>query len=128
MRVLLDTHVFMWWINEDARLSRGAVEVLAEGENELLFSVASGWEMAIKIGVGKLTVNDDLGPYLSRYLVENAIGVLPVTLSHVVGVTSLPTHHHDPFDRLLVAQAIAEEAPLVSADPQFMRYPVEVIW
>lgn len=128
MRVLLDTHVFMWWINEDARLSREAVNVLAAGENELLFSAASGWEMAIKLGLGKLTVNDDLGPYISRHLAENAMVALPVSLSHAVGVTRLPAHHRDPFDRLLVAQAMVEGVPLVSADPQVARYPIDVIW
>lgn len=128
MRVLLDTHVFMWWINDDARLSEAARELLSDGGNELLFSVASGWEMAIKIGLGKLTVTGNLGSFLSERLTENAMEVLPLSLSHAVGVTELPHHHRDPFDRLLVAQAIFEGIPLLTADPHLSQYPVEVIW
>lgn len=128
MRVLLDTHVFMWWINDDARLSEAARELLSDGGNELLFSVASGWEMATKIGLGKLTVTGNLGSFLSERLTENAMEVLPVSLSHAVGVTELPHHHRDPFDRLLMAQASVEGIPLLTADPHLSQYPVEVIW
>lgn len=125
---MLDTHVFMWWINDDGRLSEVARDLLSDGGNEVLFSVASGWEMAIKIGLGKLTVTGNLGSYLSERLTENAMEVLPVCLSHAVGVTELPHHHRDPFDRLLVAQAIIEGISLLSADPHLSQYPVEVIW
>ena len=128
MRVLLDTHVFLWWINDDARLSEGAQETFADGDNELLFSAASGWEMAIKAGLGKLTVAGTLGPFLTTHLAENDIGVLPVSLSHAVGVTELPDLHRDPFDRLLVSQAMVEKLPILSADPEISRYPVEIIW
>lgn len=128
MRVLLDTHAFLWWINADARLSEGAREVFTEGDNELLFSVASGWEMAIKAGLGNLTVSGRLGPYISEQLAENAVEVLPISLSHAVGVSDLPDHHRDPFDRLLVSQAVVEGLPILTADPRISRYPVETIW
>lgn len=128
MRVLLDTHAFLWWINEDGRLSEGAREIFADGDNELLFSVASGWEMAIKAGLGKLTVSGDLLPYLSTHISENAIEVLPISLSHAVGVNDLPEHHRDPFDRLLVSQAVVEKLPILTADPEIPRYPVETLW
>ncbi len=128
MRVLLDTHAFLWWINDDARMSERAREVFSDGDSELMFSVASSWEMAIKMGLGKLTVSGELGSYLSTRLAENAMEVLPISLGHTVGVTELPDHHRDPFDRLLVAQALAEDLLIASADPQIARYPVEVLW
>lgn len=128
MRVLLDTHAFLWWINEDTRMSERTTEIFSDGDNELLFSAASSWEMAIKIGLGKLRVSGEFGSYLSRCLAENAMEVLPVSFAHTVGVARLPHHHRDPFDRILVAQALIEEIPIVSADDSISRYPVETIW
>lgn len=128
MKILLDTHVFLWWVAEDPRLSEAAREVVSAGENELLFSAASGWEMAIKVRLGKLRVPDDLGAYLSMQLSKNAVEVLPVTLRHATGVAHLPGHHRDPFDRLLVAQALAESLTIVTADPLVAKYPVETLW
>lgn len=128
MRLLLDTHAFVWWINDDSRLSDEARNLFSDGGNELLFSVASGWEMAIKISSGKLTVTGDLVSYLSRYLAENAIEVLPISLSHAAGVAELPNYHRDPFDRLLISQALQENIALLSADPQVARYPAQIIW
>lgn len=128
MRVLLDTHAFLWWIGDDPRLSERAREVLSDGDNDLVFSAASGWEIAIKARLGRLHVPGDLNTYLFRQLTENYTSVLPVHLSHALRVHALPDHHRDPFDRLLVAQAIVEEIPLLSADPRIARYPVEVVW
>lgn len=84
--------------------------------------------MAIKVGLGNLTVTGPLGPYLSKRLSENVIGVLPVSLRHAVAVAELPNHHRDPFDRLLVAQALAEDLVILTADPLVTKYPVETIW
>ncbi len=128
MRVLLDTHVFLWWINDDPRMSERARRVISDEGNDLLFSAASGWEIAIKAGLGRLRVTGDLAPYLTEQLSRNAIGVLPVHLSHALRVHALPGHHRDPFDRLLVAQALVEDVPLASGDPEVSRYPVEIIW
>ena len=128
MRVLLDTHAFLWWIGDDPRLSERAREVFSDGDNDLVFSAASGWEIAIKARLGWLQVPGDLNTYLLRQLTENYTSVLPVHLSHALRVHALPDHHRDPFDRLLVAQAIVEEIPLLSADPRIARYPVEVVW
>jgi PIN domain nuclease of toxin-antitoxin system len=125
---LLDTHAFLWWIGDDPRLSERAREVLSDGDNDLVFSAASGWEIAIKARLGRLHVPGDLNTYLVRQLTENYTSVLPVHLSHALRVHALPDHHRDPFDRLLVAQAIVEEIPLLSADPRIARYPVEVVW
>ena len=118
----------MWWIDDDARLSETAREVISDGHRELLFSAASGWEMAIKVGLGKLKVTGPLSSYLSARLLENAIGVLPVSLRHAVGVAELPDHHRDPFDRLLVAQAVPEDLTVLTADPLVTRYPIRTVW
>ena len=84
--------------------------------------------MAIKAGLGKLTVSGSLGPFIVAHLAQNAVEVLPINLSHAVGVTGLPDHHSDPFDRLLISQAIVEKIPILSVDPQLSRYPVETVW
>ncbi len=128
MRVLLDTHAFLWWVRDDGRLSWRARDALSDAGNELLFSVVSGWEIAIKAQLGKLRASEDVGAYLSGQLSINSMQVLPIYLSHAVRVADLPNHHRDPFDRLLVAQALVEDLPLVSVDPEISRYPVEVIW
>ncbi len=127
--MLLDTHAFLWWVRDDRRLSARAREIFDDTGSDLVFSVVSGWEIAIKARLGKLRASDDdLGTYLSTHLKENAIRVLPVYLNHAVRVADLPSHHEDPFDRLLVAQSMAEEMPLLSSDPIISRYPAEVIW
>lgn len=125
---MLDTHAFLWWINDDARLSEAAREMLSDGQRELLFSAASGWEMAIKIGLGKLKVNGPLSSYLPERLRENSVRILPVSLQHAMGVVELPRYHRDPFDRLLVSQAIAEDLAVLTADPLVTKYPVQTVW
>jgi PIN domain nuclease of toxin-antitoxin system len=127
MRALLDTHTFLWAIVDDPRLSRRAQKIFT-GPNDLWLSVASVWEILIKVMVGKLPLPQPSGPYLVRKAAENRIEVLPVTLDHILKIESLPVHHRDPFDRVLIAQSIEEKLPLVTADPRFERYPVELIW
>ena len=102
--------------------------MFSHGDNDLIFSAASGWEIAIKARFGRLRVPGDLNTNLFGQLTENYISVLPIHLSHALRVHALPGHHRDPFDRLLLAQAIVEEVPLLSADPWIARYPVEVVW
>lgn len=128
MNLLLDTHAFLWWITDAPWLSPRARELIADGGNVLFFSAASGWEIAIKARLGKLQVPEDLGRFLTEQLSRNAIRVLPVHLSHTLHVYTLPNHHRDPFDRLLVSQALLENLPVLSADPQLARYAVEVVW
>lgn len=128
MRVLLDTHVFLWWITDDPRLSKQAREIISDGKNLLFFSAASGWEIAIKAKLGKLSVPDNLEAFIIEQLAENAITPLPVRLSHALHVYNLPVHHRDPFDRILIAQAQVEDLPILTGDPAIAQYPVEVIW
>lgn len=128
MKVLLDTHVFLWWITDDARLSPRARKIIADGENEIFFSAASGWEIAIKAGLGRLKLPEPPERFIPKQLELNAIQVLPVQLSHALHVYNLPQLHRDPFDRLLIAQAQVEKLPILSNDPQFSQYQVKVIW
>ena len=127
MKLLLDTHTFLWWDSEPEKLSQHALELCQNPENMLILSVASIWEMQIKIQLGKLKIKMPLSE-LIRQQQENGIGILPVEASHIFAVENLPNHHKDPFDRLLVAQAIVEDAVLVSADPLITQYPVRVDW
>jgi PIN domain nuclease of toxin-antitoxin system len=128
VRALLDTHAFLWWISDDHRLSDRAREIIGEGRNELFFSAASGWEISIKAGLGRLEMPDGLQRFIADQLSRNAFRVLPIHLSHALHTRVLPDHHRDPFDRILVSQAILEEMPLLSADSLISRYPVEVVW
>lgn len=127
MKALLDTHAFLWAIAEEGKLSRMAQRIYA-GPSDLWLSVASIWEILIKVRAGKLRLPQPSGPYLVKELAKNRIEVLPITLDHVLRIESLPVHHRDPFDRFLIAQSIEEGWPIVTADPVFARYPVEVIW
>jgi PIN domain nuclease of toxin-antitoxin system len=126
MRVLIDTHVFLWGLTEEARLSQEVRRLLPVAD--VWMSVASIWEIITKVQVGKLTLPSPVGPFLTAKLAFNGVSVLPITLDHVLKIESLELHHRDPFDRVLIAQSIEEKLPLVTADPHFERYPVEVIW
>ena len=128
MRILLDTHTFLWWITADRRLPQRSIELISDGSNELLFSAASGWEIAIKAGLGRLDVPDPLDRFISEHLFRNHIGVLPVQLSHALQVHALPQLHRDPCDRILIAQAQVEILPILSSDKWFAEYDVEVLW
>jgi PIN domain nuclease of toxin-antitoxin system len=126
MRVLLDTHTFLWAITDPAKLSSTARNVISSSDR--FWSVASIWEALIKVQVGKLPLPVPSGRYLVSQLSANGVLVLPIKLEHTLRVESLDGHHRDPFDRMLIAQALEEGMPIVTADPFFSRYPVEVIW
>ena len=128
MRVLLDTHAFLWWITEDRRLSGRAREVMTDGHNNLLLSAASGWEIAIKASLGRITLPVPIDRFLSAQLQRNSIGTLPIEMSHALHVHALPLLHRDPFDRLLVAQAQLEKLLILTSDRQVAQYDVETLW
>jgi PIN domain nuclease of toxin-antitoxin system len=128
MKVLLDTHAFIWWDSAPARLSARALSVCESRDNTLLVSVASVWEMQIKTQLGKLKLSLPLTDILENQRLSNGVEILPITLPHVLAVDQLPLHHKDPFDRLLIAQANVEEALLVSHDPMIATYPCQVVW
>ena len=126
MSVLLDTHVFLWWIGDDPRLSRRASSVIAE--DHCFVSIASCWEIAIKAGLGKLEIPRPIDRFLQEQLEVNGFTLLPISLGHVSALPDLPSHHRDPFDRLLAVQARLEDVALVSSDPVFKSYRIKRIW
>ena len=127
MRLLLDTHVFIWWADQQEILSATALSALKDEGNELLLSVASVWEMQIKVQLGKLKLSMPLKELVATQVETNDIRILPVELAHVLALNALPFHHKDPFDRLLIAQSITEDVTLVSADPEFPAYPAKLL-
>jgi PIN domain nuclease of toxin-antitoxin system len=126
MALLLDTQAFLWWVSDDKRLTRPARRAIER--DDCLVSLASCWEMAIKIGLQKLHVAGTLDRFVQQQLVRNGFTLLPISLEHTAAVAGLPFHHRDPFDRLLVAQAIVEELTIVSSDDVFEKYRVKRVW
>lgn len=129
MRVLLDTHAFLWFIEDHPRLSRVARQLIEDNTTVPFLSVASLWEMAIKISLGKMTVgNQSFETFIPEQMSRNDIALLDITVWHVARVAILPLAHRDPFDRMLIAQAITEGLPIISADSILDAYPVTRIW
>lgn len=128
MRVLLDTHTFLWFALDDPQLSAAAKAVIVDPANEKCVSPASWWEIAIKMSVGKymLTVPHDV--FFETAITANGFLVLNIEPRHTAALIGLPRAHKDPFDRLLIAQAIVEDIPIVSADANFDLYPIRRIW
>lgn len=128
MRLLLDTHAFLWLVEGNPALSAAAQAAIAKPESEVFLSVASIWELAIKTNNGKLSLNEPLADFMERWTTQYKILVLPVELAHALAVGNLPLHHRDPFDRMLIAQATSDRLAVVSRDAQFQNYKVPVIW
>jgi PIN domain nuclease of toxin-antitoxin system len=126
MKILLDTHTFLWGVSDVAKLSERVRKLLPVAETWL--SVVSLWEILVKSQSGKLRLPQPSGPYVMAKLKLNGVKLLPITVHHVLRIESLPMHHRDPFDRMLIAQSLEENLPLVTADPLVARYHVEVIW
>jgi PIN domain nuclease of toxin-antitoxin system len=124
VRLLADTHAMLWLLGEDKRLSPHAEELLTDATNEVLLSAAVVWEVAIKQSLGKLDAPDGF----ARQLLDGGAIPLPVSIDHAQAVRSLPWHHRDPFDRLLVAQASLEDAILISNDERLRPYGVRIAW
>ncbi len=128
MRVLLDTHTFLWFVLGDARISLPARELIEDVSNEKLISPALYWELAIKISINKYVLNEPYDLFLKRGIQQNGFLILPIEVQHTSALTTLPFHHRDPFDRLMIAQAIVEQIPVISADTAFDAYPVIRLW
>lgn len=128
MNVLLDTHAFLWFVNDSPRLSQPARVLLESDETQPFISTASLWEIAIKISLGKLSLTQPYETFISQQLALNGIGLLNIGIEHIVAVANLHFHHRDPFDRLIVIQAKIENMALVSADSIFDIYDIERIW
>lgn len=128
MRVLLDTEAWLWGLLAPDRLGTRAQELIEGQRYPLFLSAASSWEIAIKVGLGKLRLPEPAERYVPSRLADQGIEALPIQHSHALHVASLPRHHSDPFDRLLVAQAQLERMAILSADPVFTSYGVQTIW
>jgi PIN domain nuclease of toxin-antitoxin system len=128
MRVLLDTHAFLWWVEDAPTLSKPARKTISNPGNECLFSLASCWEMAVKLSLGKLRLPGAIERFIPEQLSANAFRQLEISFRHVARLARLPFHHRDPFDRLLAAQALEEGCAIVSADMSFRKYGVKRIW
>ena len=128
MKLLLDTHAFLW-VNEDSeRLSQTVKDLCSSGEHEFYLSMASPWEMQIKNQLGKLSLAMPVEELVDKNRQENNIQLLPIDLAHIAYLKQLPAHHKDPFDRIIIAQAIIEGLTVVTVDHAFTDYSVPVIW
>ena len=127
MRALVDTHVLIWWMTSDSRLSNRAAAILRDRRSEILVSSAVGWELAIKVNLGKITPAS-LIESLEEAMLTETFTELPITLPHAIRAGLLPLHHRDPFDRLLVAQAQSLEIPIISGDSLLDGYGVQRLW
>jgi PIN domain nuclease of toxin-antitoxin system len=128
VKVLLDTHALIWWLDDDARLSRRARRVIADARSDIYVSSASAWEMATKVRLGKLRDPSNAVRRIASILVERGMIELPITVDHASEAGSLTGDHRDPFDRMLIAQSRLEELPVVTMDPVFARYEVATVW
>lgn len=128
MRALLDAHAFIWWMLDMPALSNRCRTILGDPDNDIMFSVASSYEIAYKAEQGRLTLPEPPAVYLRDRLAANAFGSLSIDLAHALRAATLPRIHGDPFDRILVAQAQIEAMPILTADPAIGRYDVETIW
>lgn len=128
MNILLDTHAFLWFVWDDARLSQTAKDTITDPNNRKLVSVASVWEIAIKVSLQKLDLGMPYLPFMRSQLAINLFEILSLTLEHGDEISRLPFHHRDPFDRLMIAQSMWEQIPIVSADLAFDAYSIKRIW
>jgi len=128
MKLLLDTHALIWFISGDEELGERAKVAFLNQDNKLYFSKASLWEMTIKISLGKLVMAEHWLVMIEKEMISNGIQWLEIEIAHCKTLAGLPFHHRDPFDRLLISQAISESMSIISIDRQFSRYPPDIIW
>ena len=128
LRILLDTHVLLLLVDDTSKLSSRVIQLCEDENNALFVSVASFWELAIKMNLGKITLADNAIEQLKSWCSVNAISILPIEINHCIRVQTLPFHHRDPFDRLLISQALCEELATISIHEHFPAYGVEVVW
>ncbi|CAD5949609.1 hypothetical protein PCC9214_02466 [Planktothrix tepida] len=128
MRVLIDTHVFIWWTSDYKNLSLSVYNLLCDPNTEVFLSIVSIWEMQIKLSLGKIQFKRALPQLIEDEVKRNKIQLLPIDLSHIYALSDLPNHHRDPFDRLLIAQAKSEKLVIISIDEKFDSYEIERLW
>ena len=128
MKLLIDTQCWLWWFAEPDRLKEATIAQIVDETNELWFSVASVWEMGIKVGLGKLPLPEPIDRYLASRIKQLGARSLEIRADHALQAGGLPLHHRDPFDRMLIAQAQVEGMTIVTSDRMFDRYEVEILW
>ncbi|MBW4508343.1 MAG: type II toxin-antitoxin system VapC family toxin [Scytonematopsis contorta HA4267-MV1] len=128
MKFLLDTHAFLWFVLNDSALSQVARDLIIDPLNDILLSPASYWEIAIKVSIGKYQVTGNFEAWMENQIQVNELEILPIKVAHVGAIVTLPFHHKDPFDRLLVAQALTEKIPIISVDAVLDSYTVTRYW
>ena len=128
MKLLLDAHTFLWFVWADAQLSNPAKTLIVDATNQKFISPATYWEIAIKVSIGKLDLGEPYRAFMRREIARNNVDILPVSVDHAAAVSVLPLHHRDPFDRILIAQSMVEEVPIISGDTAFDAYPVIRLW
>jgi len=128
VRLLLDTHAFLWFILADSKLSANALKLITDPANQKHISPASYWEIAIKTRLGKYSLPGPFEPFLRQQILQNNFDILHIAVAHSAVLTTLPMHHRDPFDRMLVAQVMIEKIPLVSADAILDQYGITRLW
>ena len=128
MKILLDTHIFLWLITDNDRLSDKSKQAFINSDNELFFSIASYWEICIKISIGKLKLSKNWDKIIKDELMVNSVKLLPISTEHCFQITQLPSHHRDPFDRIVISQAIIEQMHIMTIDSYFSQYEVNIVW
>jgi PIN domain nuclease of toxin-antitoxin system len=128
VKYLLDTMIWLWSVGPTENIGRAGLEILSRGSEEIYFSAASSWEIAIKVQLGKYKLPEAPAPYVRSRLAAQRIHPLAITQDHCLKVYDLPLHHSDPFDRLLIAQALLEEMVILTSDRAFRSYPAELVW
>jgi len=128
MKYLLDTMVWLWSVGPSRTIGAAGLEIIASSEQDIYLSAASSWEIAIKTRLGKFQLPEPPGQYVRKRLVEQGIRSLPINLNHSLLVYDLPSHHADPFDRMLICQSMTHDLAIVTPDPYIARYPIRVLW
>lgn len=128
MKLLLDAHTFLWFVWDEAQLTNDATALIVHPTNQKLISTAMYWEIAIKVSIGKLDLGEPYRAFMHREIARNHFDLLHVSVDHAAAVSVLPLHHRDPFDRMLIAQAMVEQIPIVSGDRAFDAYPITRLW
>jgi len=128
MKYLIDTHTLLWIVTKNKKLSKKVKDIYLNSENQIFISLASLWEMAIKINLNKLSINEPLKDFVKNQIKSNDINILDIKTKHILLLENLPYYHKDPFDRLIISQSINEQIPLLSFDKVFDKYSIKRIW
>ena len=127
MDLLLDTHAFIWFVNGDNQLPDKSINLIKKLDNKCHISVASIWEIAIKLSIGKLDLNDKFEE-IAKIMKQNHIELLPITFEHIQKLLTLDFHHRDPFDRIIISQGLVEKLTFITKDENFPKYNIKTIW